>query len=165
MGLFRGFSGVKEIIFGNSPGRSGLLFKKPMAGLKSGLTMAYSGTLPFIIPAAALVAGMSPQGERVSEGAGVLAAPLGTVVGGLVGGPWGALAGTFVLDPLIQSKVAQGSKAFARMGGKVRRLEMGKGFVDTQQAYSMRQRAEQELNRSLLNARHYLGKEARMMHQ
>jgi hypothetical protein len=41
---------------------------------------------------------------------------------------------------------------------------MGGGYQDTQTAYTMRQRAAQELTGSLLNARPYLGKEAALMH-
>jgi hypothetical protein len=38
-------------------------------------------------------------------------------------------------------------------------------FEDYQAAYTMRQRAAQEMNSSLLNARRYLGQEAALFHQ
>jgi hypothetical protein len=41
---------------------------------------------------------------------------------------------------------------------------MGGDYQDTQVAWTMRQRAAQEMSGSLLNARQYLGKEAALMH-
>jgi hypothetical protein len=45
------------------------------------------------------------------------------------------------------------------------RVRFGGNFKDSQPAYTMRQKAEQELSGSLLNARRYLGREAQLFHQ
>jgi hypothetical protein len=46
-----------------------------------------------------------------------------------------------------------------------RKLNFGGNYKDTTVAYTMRQKAAQELGGSLLNARTYLGKEAVLFHQ
>lgn len=44
------------------------------------------------------------------------------------------------------------------------RPRLGRGYQDTEQAYTMRQAALQAINRSYLNARFYLGQEASFLH-
>jgi hypothetical protein len=46
----------------------------------------------------------------------------------------------------------------------VRRVRMGGDYQDTQVAWTVRQRAAQEMAGSLLNACQYLGREAALMH-
>lgn len=65
----------------------------------------------------------------------------------------------------LGSSLAKPLQTFAEFGQSQRRLEFSAGFVDSQRAWTMRQRAAIEIGQSLLNARQYLGREALLMHQ
>jgi hypothetical protein len=102
---------------------------------------------------------------------------VGAIVGGVVGGPVGAGAGeiagawlgkwgTRIAGPiLIDPYVRRISKPINRMVGLAQHRVAFGGFQDSQQAYTMRQRALQEMRGSLLNATQYIGREGQMMHQ
>jgi hypothetical protein len=98
-------------------------------------------------------------GATVGETIGTFIAPgVGTFVGGVIGDGIGSMAGDVLARTgttrLINKIKATGSQSI-RFGG----------YTDTLPAYNMRQKAEQELSGSLLNARRYLGREAQLMHQ
>jgi hypothetical protein len=82
---------------------------------------------------------------------------VGTYLGGVAGGAIGALTG----DKLGRTATQH---LFNAVNETRPRVRFG-GFRDSEPAYTMRQRAEQELGGSLLNARRYLGREAQLMHQ
>ena len=99
---------------------------------------------------------------------------IGTVLGSFLG-PWGAFAGSFagqmlgadVSDYFFQrGAYERGLSASYATAGAIakRKVQFGRGFKDTQQAYTMRQAAVQEMSGSLLNARQYLGNEAYFLH-
>lgn len=98
-------------------------------------------------------------GESLS---GVLAEGLG--IG--LGGPIGALVGVTV-GSLVGDKIGRGGtqRFYKSVLDTVPLVRFGGDFKDSQPAYTMRQKAEQELSGSLLNARRYLGREAQLMHQ
>jgi len=89
-----------------------------------------------------------------------LAAPVLGIVGSLVGEP---IAAFFTR----RSSYDKGRLASRNAAGAIakRKVQFGRGFVDNQEAYTMRQMAVQEMAGSLLNARQYLGNEAFFMHQ
>lgn len=166
-GTFDGLEALGRFVFtgGHRSLPTGLVFGRPGAGLRAGYNTAFMGGMPFIIAGTAAWAATAPRYHKAAAGIGAAVSPLGTVIGGLVAGPVGAVAGTFILDPLIQSTVAKQAQKFVEFGRKQRTLDFGGGFNDSETAWTMRQRAAQEMGRSLLNARHILGREAAMMHQ
>jgi hypothetical protein len=144
---------------------SGMVFGKTASGASMGAKMAFGGYGLTVLPYAAARTAMAPRGEKGSTGiAAGLGVPLAALAGGVVGGPVGALAATLLLGPALESNMAKGLQSFAEFGRNQRRLETG-GYKDTARAYTMRQRAAQELSGSLLNARQILGREAAYMHQ
>ena len=89
---------------------------------------------------------------------GFLLGPAGAVVGGIVGGGIASL--------VTDKKVRSGTQVILHDVIRSRpRVRFGGNFKDSQPAYTMRQKAEQELGSSLLNARRYLGREEQLMHQ
>jgi hypothetical protein len=80
----------------------------------------------------------------------------------------GMIAGTaaaWAVDEFVTPRVAAAHKAVLRESRLLRHFNAGGDYEDTQVAYTMRQRAVQEMGQSLLNARQYLGKEALMFHE
>jgi len=75
-----------------------------------------------------------------------------------------ALAGLMGASEIGES-VAKPIRFLQKLDHRMRRLEMGGDYVDTERAATMRQRAVQEMSGSLLNARSVLGQEALLMHQ
>lgn len=69
----------------------------------------------------------------------------------------------------VAPAVYQGLKDFSRQRDYelwlAGRPALGRGFQDSQAAYTMRQRAEREIEASRLNARAAFGREARFMHR
>ena len=117
----------------------------------------------FQLPLAAFMAGMAPKGHKLSSGAGQMAPMLGSAIGTLFGGMPGAIIGGFAGDALAQSALGTGMQWLHDFDQSRRKLGMGGDYVDTQTAFTMRARASQQLSGSLLNARHWLGKEAALM--
>ena len=90
--------------------------------------------------------------------------PGGTVIGGVVG--------SLVGDPIAEfftrrGDYEKGRRASFNAAGALakRKVQFGRGFRDSEEAYTMRQMAVQEMAGSLLNARQYLGNEAFFLHR
>jgi hypothetical protein len=91
---------------------------------------------------------------------GALGGGVGAVPGAAIGGFVGGFGLPFLIDPMVR-KI---SKPINRLVGAAQhRIHFG-GFIDSQPAYSMRQRALIELKGSLLNATQWMGVEAQLMH-
>jgi len=91
-------------------------------------------------------------GSAVGAALGGLALGLpGEIAGGLIGGTVGEKVGA-VIEPLEE------------LGRQAYHLNFGGEYHDTEVAWTMRQRAVQEMGSSALNARQYLGKEALLFH-
>ena len=117
----------------------------------------------------------APRGKSGAHAAGALMTQAVTLgFGGLamgaaalLGGPatLTAFAATMVMDPIVRQDTMRFAERIADIGPSSRRLQFGGRYEDNEVAYTMRQRAAQELGGSLLNARRYLGAEAALMHQ
>lgn len=113
---------------------------------------------------AAQGAGLSSWGVGGVVGAtiGEFLLPFGGAVAGFdIGEIVGSTAAALTVDKFVRTRT---QRFFNAVKDTRPRVRFG-GFKDSQPAYTMRQRAEQELSGSLLNARQYLGKEAQLMHQ
>lgn len=88
----------------------------------------------------------------------------GTLVGGIIGGITGYLAGESMAADFAMDRGQMFSAAAVSASAK-RKVQFGSNFTDTQQAYTMRQVAVQEMAGSLLNARQYLANEASFFHR
>jgi hypothetical protein len=119
------------------------------------------------IPMTAMAVGSAPRGKAVSTAAKGMLETVGGMVGAGIGasllGLPGELIGGFAGAEL--GKVASVLDYATNARAQGRYLNFGAGYKDTEQAYTMRQRAVQEMGRSVLNARQYLGKEAALFHQ
>ena len=151
---------------------SGAMFGRPFKGLSQahGHLKASFGAfgLATAIGIGALETYSAPRGHKMSAfGGGVartFAFGIGDVVGTALGGP---VAG-WILGSLTEpmgAKVGEAIQMFNDFGFNVKHVNMGGNYQDTQVAFTMRQRAAQELGSSVMNARQYLGKEAALMHQ
>ncbi len=88
---------------------------------------------------------------------------IGAVVGGVVGGVGGYMAGTALsTDPA--RALGMGARAIVRTARATDRIQFGGSFMDTREAFTMRQMAIQEMSGSMLNARQFLGNEAILLH-
>ena len=97
---------------------------------------------------------------------GALTGGLGVGVGATVGGFIGEWGTKMIVPFLIDPYVRRIARPINRIIGEAqRKAHFGKGFQDSQQAFTMRQQSEQELKGSLLNAFQYIGREAQLMHQ
>ena len=114
-------------------------------------------------------------GTAIGAGIGSIIPGAGTVAGGLIGGAIGiggsiagALAGEAIGGALINSPartLGLGARAIARTARAVDRVQFGGSFVDSQGAYTMRQRAVSDMSGSMMNARQFLGNEAIFLHE
>lgn len=84
------------------------------------------------------------------------------IIGNIVGSTIGGKAGE-IFDPGLNAQ-ANLELQISRTANVARRVNFGGDFEDTQQAYTMRQQAVQEMSGSLMNARQYLGNEAAFFH-
>lgn len=135
-------------------------------GVRAGINYGLKGTLAFTLPLAAFSAATADRGTMISSAVKAAPLPVLATLGGVFAGPFGAIAGT-VLDTLVSEQIGEAVQGFIEYGQQAKALEMGRQnaqLVQTQGAYTMRQRAAQSLSTSLLNARHYLGKEAALLH-
>jgi hypothetical protein len=138
----------------------------------------------------AISAGTAKRGNIIGAGTSAAAAQAagltGFIAGRALGTEVGAIIGTSIL-PGIGTEVGAwagaiiGGGATAMISDRIARtgvqhfindmkisrprVRFGGNFKDSQPAYTMRQKAEQELGGSLLNARRYLGREAQLFHQ
>jgi hypothetical protein len=137
----------------------------------------------------AISAGMAKPKEALGKTTGAIAATatgvggyfagkaigrfVGGVAGSFLGGPWGAIAGASVggfvggtgLPYMIDPYVRKISKPINRLVGSAEhRLNFGNDYQDSAPAYSMRQKALQEMQGSLLNATQWMGREGQLLH-
>jgi hypothetical protein len=136
-------------------------------GVKSAYQYGMKGSLAFALPVAALGAATADRGHKASAALGALAPPIGAVVGGLLGGAPGAMLGGFLIDTKLQEMVTSGVQLMIDAGQATKSLDMGAQnahLVQTDGAYTMRQRAARDMSGSLLNARQYLGRESVLFH-
>lgn len=99
----------------------------------------------------------APKGHLLSRAVGL---PFAFGLNAIAPGPLTGLAG-FALG----EKIGDAFQYTVDSIDKSRRLKFGGDYKDTAVAYTMRQKAAQELGGSLLNARQWLGKESILMHQ
>ncbi len=128
------------------------------------------------ISTGSMVAGMA-LGGKVGAGLGTMVAPgLGSAIGTVAGIAIGAVIGHYggkgwnsLVDMAeMPFRIAEsGWKYLEQQGKQSSKLELGGGMSRgnrSQHAYTMRQRALSQMNRSGVNARSLLGMEASMMH-
>jgi hypothetical protein len=124
--------------------------------------------LKFGAPLAILGIATAPKGEMIkrgAEGIGMLTGQaMGGAVGGLLFGMPGEIAGQ-IIGGTVGEKIGSTLKPIEDLGHQAYHLNFGGEYHDTEIAWTMRQRAVQEMGSSALNARQYLGKEAALMHQ
>lgn len=111
----------------------------------------------------AMQAVFAPKGRMMGDSAGALIGNGLQMGAGLMGGPLG-IAGAF-LGYKVGQKLSDAYDSTIKGLNATRHLNFGGNYKDTAVAYTMRQKAAQELGGSLLNARQFLGKESVLMHQ
>jgi hypothetical protein len=112
---------------------------------------------------------------------------VGMAVGGVIGGVVGAVAGAFAPIPgaslvgnIAGNLIGEGiggalfeepaqnigmmARSIVKSARAIDTVQFGRGFQDSRDAYTMRQRAVQEMSGSMMNARQYLGNEAAFLH-
>lgn len=142
------------------------------------LSKAIKGAIPLTAGMVAFAAGTASRGKMLETAGNEMSSQVGGLAGFEVGSVLGqAVIPIPVLGGIVGGLVGGyiGSKASPRVGtgiaklvesvNSTRTLNFGGNYKDTTVAYTMRQRAAQELGSSLLNARQYLGKEAVLMYQ
>lgn len=148
-------------------GFSGAIFGRPMKGM--GVALSHTKGVPYFAAiAGGIEAFTAPRGHKVGgfvKGvARTMAFTAGDVLGTTLGGP---LVGMLLGSVTEKAGAAFGDafQAFSDFNKQVRHVNMGGNYEDTRLAYTMRQRAAQEMGTSVMNARTWLGKEAALMHQ
>jgi hypothetical protein len=116
----------------------------------------------------AIQSGIAKKGKFVEDSGTTVASEAGSIIGGIVGGltpiPGGGILGSLI-GYSIGGTLARTPLAKAMEYGKtINHISVGGHYRDTEMAYTMRQRASQELSGSLLNARMYLGQEGNLYH-
>jgi hypothetical protein len=103
-------------------------------------------------------------GELIGAALGAPFGPLGVAVGQIAGNFIGAPVAAFFTR---RGSYERGRRASYAAAGAIskHKVQFGRGFRDTEEAYTMRQMAVQEMAGSLLNARQYLGNEAFFLHR
>jgi hypothetical protein len=148
-------------------GWGGAVFGRPVKGLSIGISHLKS-VGPWVPLTAFGSAYMAPKGSKLSHFVGGAASVIGFGVGDLIGTALaGPLAG-FALGLLgdkAGNAIGTGLQDFSQIARQRRVVDMGGKYEDTQLAFTMRQRAAQEMGSSVMNARRYLGSEALLMHQ
>lgn len=111
----------------------------------------------------------SPKGHMLRGAANGIGNTIGGVFGAAIGGAIfglpGEIAGGIIGGEVFgrgADAVIDGITSTYKQGHI---LNFGQGFQDNEMAFTMRQRAVQEMGRSALNARVWLGKEAVLLHQ
>ena len=89
---------------------------------------------------------------------------IGTALGTAIGGGIGGIVAGHGCRSAFQRQGSERPADVRRVQPDGAGVEMGGGFQDTEQAYTMSQAAAREMSRSLVNARQYLGKESVLMH-
>jgi hypothetical protein len=131
---------------------------------------AFKGDFLFAPIAAFAESSFSERRHRVSKFSGGMARgvtyALGDLIGTVVSGgnPLAGFAVGMLTEPL-GGYVEEGVQMFADLNKQIKHVNMGGNYEDTKIAYTMRQRAAQELGSSVVNARQWLGREALFLHQ
>jgi hypothetical protein len=144
----------------------GALLGNPGRGLGSAGKYGLKGSLVFGLPIAAYRGMSAPRGKAIGNAMGGFAGSiLGPTLGAFLGGPVGSFIGAALLSEPIERLVSGTVNRFATIAKDNNSLHAGGNYKDTQIAYTMRQRAAQDMSTSLLNARQYLGHEAMLGHE
>lgn len=148
-------------------GLSGAIFGRPLKGLGVGLGHL-SGLGYFAVGAGAIKSFSAPRGHKLSSFssgmAGTFGFAVGDVLGSMLAGPVGGLA-LGSLTELAGDKLGEAAQFLHDFKRNITHINMGGNYEDTRVAYTMRQRAAQEMGSSVMNARSWLGKEGLLMHQ
>lgn len=132
--------------------------------LKVGWDMSFKGNLIFSAPMAAATFALAPEGHKVSSSVGVLTSGAGALIGGVLFGTPGAVVGGFLADEFFSKGVTNALQIMHDLPRDRARVNFTGGFQDSRNAFTMRQRAANELSGSLYNARAYLGQEGSFLH-
>lgn len=148
-------------------GFSGAVFGRPIKGLS--IASAHLGGALMFAPLQGIVeASMAPKRHKMSSIIGgtskAVAWGVGDAIGTLIAGPVAGFALGLVTEKL-GGIVEDGVQMFNDYARSIRHVNMGGNYEDTRVAYTMRQRAAQEMGTSVMNARSWLGKEGILMHQ
>lgn len=162
------FSGLAEgELLRRGKGYGGAIFGRPMKGFSVGLSH-FKGMLPFAAVQGVVGGAFAQKGHKMSGTIGGLARGLGYATGDLIGTTIGGPVAGFVLGSLgeeLGGKVGEAVQMFNDFARNTKHINMGGNYEDTRVAYTMRQRAAQEMGSSVMNARTWLGKEAALLHQ
>lgn len=116
----------------------------------------------------AVSAGNAKKKETGTDLAAAVSGQIGGTIGGIIGGltpiPGGALIGMTVGDQIARSSTAKVLNKGLRISERATAVNTGGQYKDTDVAFTMRQRSAIEMSGSMLNARHWLGKEANAFH-
>jgi len=133
------------------------------------LNAAAGKAWPLALPIVAYEAGRAPVGEKLPAAEAAVtnmfvlpAAKFG--LGSLIGGPLAGLAATFLPTAGLERRIYHGLRAFSTLDRRVRRLECGGDYKDTETARVLRLRAMSEMSGAMAPARRMLGREAELMH-
>lgn len=154
--------------FWKDPWISGAVFGRTRLALQHSSSVVH-GIGPLIGVDVMLSAVLAPRGHVAQSVVGALGGQAAGLVGGLaglaMGGPMGVIIGAVLSDPIGRTAAEKTFGTVLRETRLARELQTGGHYVDTEVAYTQRQRAAQEMSTSLLNARQWLGKESVLMHQ
>ena len=145
-------------------GRKRLLGNWTRGGFRAGWDMSFRGAAIFNVPMAAFSMATAPRGHAISAGVEGLTMGAGALLGGMMFGLPGAVVGGILGDSSVSRAIAKPFQMLHDYERNFRRLRMGGDYQDSEQAWTMRQAAVQEMSGSLLNARAWLGREGRAMH-
>lgn len=170
-GSFGKFSGLNSLAkreqLLKGKGFSGAIFGRPMKGLGVGLGHL-KGFGYFAAGTGILSSVTAPKGHKMSGFVGgaarTAAFAVGDVIGSMLGGPLMGMALGSITEHAGET-VGDAVQFFNDFNKMTKHINMGGNYEDTRVAYTMRQRAAQEMGTSVMNARTYLGKEAALMHQ
>ena len=162
------FSGLAEReLLMKGKGFGGAVFGRPMKGFSVGMSH-FKGMMPFAAIQGVAGFAFAEKGHRVSGGVGGISRGLGYALGDLIGTTFGGPVAGFALGSLgemVGGKVGEATQMFNDFAKNTKHINMGGNYEDTKVAFTMRQRAAQEMGSSVMNARSWLGKEAALMHQ
>lgn len=143
-----------------------------------GKVKAHASLFGFAAGAADLAfsVGSAKKGQALQSAASSLAGSTGGAIGGKIGQAIGAaiplpfastafsILGGLIGDYLPRSTAGKAIGSIIHAGNQMTKSHFGGNYIDTDYAYTMRQRAASEMGSSLLNARKFLGSEARLLH-
>lgn len=162
------FSGMAEReLLRKGKGLSGAVFGRPVKGLSIGMTHFKAGMM--FAPFQGIIGAVTSERGRKASGfiGGTIrgaAYGVGDLIGTSLAGPLGGFALGMAFDAAA-APVTDVVQSFVDFNKLVKHVNMGGNYEDTRIAYTMRQRAAQEMGSSVMNARSWLGKEAILMHQ